>query len=123
MLDGGLEASEHPDVLAAEVDVDERAEVAVLEELLAESRVALDQILDDVADGVAGRLELAPPTSEGLRRAPRARLAPVTGRGVGRGAPPLKKGAARESSLARTLVAEKRGKHGFPHEREPEDSS
>src|SRR5262245_49318395 len=54
-----LEALERPDVLAAEVDVDEGAEVPVLVELRPELRVPLDEVLDHVAHGLALRLELA----------------------------------------------------------------
>src|SRR5918999_2270641 len=59
VVDGRVEPVERPDVLAAEVHVHEGAEGPVLEELRPEPGVPLDQVLDDGADGVAARLELA----------------------------------------------------------------
>src|SRR5215210_8283520 len=54
----GLEAVQRAHVLAAHVDVDERGEVAGLEEVAAERRVPLGEILEDPADVVAARLDL-----------------------------------------------------------------
>src|SRR5919106_893981 len=55
----GLEPVLRANVLAAEVDVHERRELAVLEELPCERRVALDEVVDDLGDGPTVRLELA----------------------------------------------------------------
>jgi hypothetical protein len=54
-----LEAVERADVLAAEIDVHERRELAVLEELPAQVRIALGQVLEDLADVLAGAFDLA----------------------------------------------------------------
>jgi len=59
VVDRCLEAVERADVLAAEVHVHERRELAVCVELARERRVARHQIVDDRADGVSTRLELA----------------------------------------------------------------
>ena len=46
------------DVLAAEVDVDERSDPAVGEDLRTERRMPLDEIVEHLAHGAAARLDL-----------------------------------------------------------------
>ena len=61
----GLEAVERPHVLALDVDVDEGRDLAVGEDLAAEARKALGQIVEQVADGLTGGLDL--PRAAGRR--------------------------------------------------------
>ena len=58
-VDGCVEPLECANVLTAEVDVDERRDLAVTEDLIAEGREALDEILEHGADRVAVGLDLA----------------------------------------------------------------
>ena len=53
----------HPDV-----HVHERGELAVLQKLCAERRVAIDEVVDDLGHRVAVRLELARATDLGAQR-------------------------------------------------------
>ena len=57
--DGRVEPVERADVLAAEVDVDERRDAAVGEDLRPERGMALDEVVDHLADALAARLDLA----------------------------------------------------------------
>src|SRR5262245_33346235 len=68
VVHGRLEAFERPDVLAAEIDVDERCELAVREKLRRERRIAVDEVVDDLAHRVPARLELALTADLGAQR-------------------------------------------------------
>ena len=57
--DLGVEAVERAYVLAAEVDVDERRDLAVAEDLRAERRIPLDEVLEHCADRGTLGLDLA----------------------------------------------------------------
>ena len=67
VADLGLEPVSRPDVLAADVDVHERSELPVLEELTRKRRVPLDEVLDDFGDSCAVGLELAGATDLGAQ--------------------------------------------------------
>src|SRR6266566_6296030 len=54
-LDGGVEPVQHAHVLTLDVDVDERGELLVLDELRAQAREPRDQVVEQLAHGVAGR--------------------------------------------------------------------
>src|SRR5215204_4745680 len=54
VVDLGREALLEADVLAADVDVDEAAQVAVLGDPLAQAVVGLEDRVEDLADGGAG---------------------------------------------------------------------
>ena len=64
----GVEAVAGADVLAADVDVHERRELTVLQELRRERRVALDEVVDHLGDGRALGLELACASDLGAQR-------------------------------------------------------
>ena len=66
--DRGLEPVERADVLAAEIDVDERRDLAVAEDLRAERRVARDEVLEHGADRVAVGLDLTLAADLGAQR-------------------------------------------------------
>src|SRR6476646_9799499 len=53
-LDRGIEAFQHADVLALDVHVDERGELLVLDELRAQAGEPRDQVVEQLAHGVAG---------------------------------------------------------------------
>src|SRR3954471_10272591 len=58
--DGCVESlREGPHVLTLEVHVDERCDVAVLDELVRKTGIACDEIVDHGAHGVAARVDLA----------------------------------------------------------------
>ena len=64
VVDLGLEALLEADVLAADVDVDEAAQVAVLGDPLAQPAVRLEDGVEDLANGRATDLEFRlPPQS------------------------------------------------------------
>ena len=68
MRTGVSSAVERADVLAVDEDVHERRELAVVEELRAERRIARDEVVEHVADGLAVRLELARAADLGAQR-------------------------------------------------------
>src|SRR4051812_34043881 len=57
-LDGRLEPVERAHVLAVQVDVDEGRDVAVLVDLRAQPRILAREVLEQLADGGAGHLDL-----------------------------------------------------------------
>src|SRR5262245_9920885 len=63
-----LQAVPGADVLAAEVDVHEGRKLAVLEQLRGERWVALDEVVDDLGDRGALRVELARAADLGAQR-------------------------------------------------------
>ena len=58
MRDRRVEPVERADVLAAQVDVDERRDPAVGEDLGAECRMPFDEVVEHLAHRRAGRLDL-----------------------------------------------------------------
>ena len=59
LVDGGLEAALGAHVLAFDVDVHERREAVVLEQLVAQRGKASEQVVEQLADGAAAGLDLA----------------------------------------------------------------
>ena len=66
--DRGVEPLERAHVLAAEVDVDERCDLAVVEELPAERGIARGQVLEHLPDRRAGGVHLALAADLGAQR-------------------------------------------------------
>ena len=64
----GLEPVEGAHVLALDVDVDEGRELASVEHLAAQAGEALAEVVQQVADRVAGRLDLARAAGRGAQR-------------------------------------------------------
>ncbi len=54
----GVEPVQRAHVLVAEVDVDEGCDAAVREDLRGEGGVAVDEVVEHLADGVSDRLDL-----------------------------------------------------------------
>jgi hypothetical protein len=80
-VDGGVEAVEGADVLAAEVDVHERRQLARLEELRLERRVAAREVLEHLAHVAAVRLDLTLAADLGAQRGRNADRRHVATRG------------------------------------------
>ena len=67
VADGCFEALARTHVLALDVDVDERRDLAVLEHLSSEAGETLGEVVEQVADGVTGRLDLARSAGRGAQ--------------------------------------------------------
>src|SRR5213593_952062 len=67
-LDGGVETVERPHVLALDVDVHERGDVAVLDELRAQPGETRGEVVQELAHGAADGGNLALATGLGAKR-------------------------------------------------------